>query len=157
MQVLDANGRTLYGAYTRITDGQLNVGQAGRGSRADEPTGGSHYTVYTYDLTNNPALGTFLVDESYNRDFWKTNGLGLYSETQKVTETIPDNIDTSTVTTLYDGTYNLDKSETDGWEKPLSVDNSFFKTSNNNHFKVTVSGKINNRNVDPTYFFLLRS
>lgn len=161
VQVLDANGTSVYGGYTRVTDGQLNVGQAGRASRADEPTGGSHYTVYTYDLTNNPALGTFLVDEKYNRDFWKNNGLGLYSEyaVNKPEAETPPTVDTSTQTELFNGEYNCDKSDGSPWGQAIIIDNgcSYFKNSNNNHFEVIVTGKVNDSSKSEIKFELCRN
>lgn len=124
VQVLDANGTSVYGGYTRVTDGQLNVGQAGRASRADEPTGGSHYTVYTYDLTGNKALGTFLVDETYNKDFWNNKFPNLYSP-KKDAPDAPDNSNPGT--TIWEGSqYFSDWS--DGHEI-LHADDSYLKNA----------------------------
>lgn len=75
VQVTDVNGKQLYGDYSEVVDGILTVGN---GSRADV----SAAVPTVYDLTNNPALGYFLVDEDYemNRDFWKDwTEMGLYT------------------------------------------------------------------------------
>lgn len=140
VQVLDANGTSVYGGYTRVTDGQLNVGQAGRASRADEP---DRYrpTLYCYDLTQNPALGTFLVDEEYNRTFWKDNGLNLYSEKKESTSEIqiPDGIDTETEHPLWSGTQDAGN-----WVQfILNGSKDEFAKAKSNAFIVTVKGRKN--------------
>lgn len=89
VKATDADGKTVYGAYAPINDGRMHIGTTARGSRADEPTGGSHYQIYTYDLTSNGALGTFLTDEDYNRDFWKNSACGLPSRMSRTISLLP--------------------------------------------------------------------
>ncbi len=148
VKATDADGKTVYGAYAPINDGRMHIGTTARGSRANEPTGGSHYQIYTYDLTSNGALGTFLTDEDYNRDFWKKLGLWTPIENVKDDFTPPDGIDTETVHELWSGTH-----ESGDWGAAYALSGSTEKFNSNptNHFKVTVSGILTDPSTDGTF------
>lgn len=150
VQVIDANGKALYGAYSTITDGNMTVGTAGR-SRAEEPTGGSHYNIYTYDLTNNGALGTFPVDEDYNREFWK--GLGMWSKGKDIVETPPSNIDTSIQhqISLSNASYPL---EIPWWN---NTDLNGFGNILSNRIELTVKYQVTNFSEEQERMFIFRN
>ncbi len=86
--VNDAAGRVTYGAYSRVTDGQVNVG--GNTSR----TGTKTPIPYPYLLNSNPSLGTFPISRPYNIDFWREMGYTIEYAPE------PDNIDTKTIHTV---------------------------------------------------------
>lgn len=65
VQLENANGLTTYAGYMPVTDGQLYISAspASRSSQTDTP-------ARLYDLSNNPAIGTFDVKADVN--FWKS-------------------------------------------------------------------------------------
>ncbi len=135
VQVTDVNGKPLYGDYSEVVDGILNVGN---GSRAGE----SAAVPTVYDLTNNPALGYFLVDEEYemNHEFWQSwTEMNLYTPKEyEKPDPVPDNIDKNEVFEVWAGTHSLD-SNWDGGDA-LVVQNSAgtFSSAKSNHLSMTV-------------------
>ncbi len=130
VQVTDVNGKPLYGDYSEVVDGILNVGN---GSRAGE----SAAVPTVYDLTDNHALGYFLVDEEYemNHEFWQSwTEMNLYKPKEYAA------LDLEKEYVVFDGRLEIREWKGQVIEKSRDV----FSTAISDHLSMTITYTVDN-------------